>query len=149
MSSDREINDILVHLINEIWRLEEKAVITGEFTDITNNDMHIIEAIGTGAGNNMSAIAKKLKITVGSLTTSMSSLVFKKYVVRERSEKDRRLVCIRLTEKGEKAYLWHQYFHEQMVTAALKGLNEQEQEVLRQVLEQLVVFFRGYQGPIL
>ena len=79
MNAYETINDILVHLFNEIWELEEKAIITEEYKDISNNDMHIIEAIGLGKGNNMSAIAKKLNITVGSLTTSMNSLVNKKY----------------------------------------------------------------------
>ena len=40
------INHTLVSLINEIWELEEKAIITEEFKDLTNNDMHVIEAIG-------------------------------------------------------------------------------------------------------
>ena len=43
-----KINYILVNLINEVWVLEEKAIITEEFRDITNNDMHVIEAIGLG-----------------------------------------------------------------------------------------------------
>ena len=64
MNAYETINDILVHLFNEIWELEEKAIITEEYKDISNNDMHIIEAIGLGKGNNMSAIAKKLNITV-------------------------------------------------------------------------------------
>lgn len=38
--------------------------------------MHIIEAVGLEGGN-MSSIAAKLDITVGSLTTSMNSLVKK------------------------------------------------------------------------
>lgn len=54
----RTINDVLVSLINEIWELEEKAIITDEFKDLTNNDMHVIEAIGMGDGRNMSSIAK-------------------------------------------------------------------------------------------
>ena len=103
MDAYESINKILVHLFNDIWGLEEKAVITEEFKDLTNNDMHIIEAVGLGDGNNMSTIAKKLGITVGSLTTSMNSLVNKKYAVRHRSEEDRRIVNIKLTEKGEKA----------------------------------------------
>ena len=94
MDAYESINKILVHLFNDIWELEEKAVITEEFKDLTNNDMHIIEAIGLGTGNNMSTIAKKLGITVGSLTTSMNSLVNKKYAVRHRSEEDRRIVNI-------------------------------------------------------
>ena len=93
------INDVLVHLFNEILRLEEEAIITDKYKDISNNDMHIIEAVGLGGGN-MSSIAAKLNITVGSLTTSMNSLVKKGYVKRERSEKDRRVVFIQLTNKG-------------------------------------------------
>ena len=83
------INYVLVNLINEIWEVEGKAIITDEFKDITNNDMHVIEAIGLGEGNNMSTIAKKLNITVGSLTTAVNSLVKKGYVERRRGEKDR------------------------------------------------------------
>ena len=43
MDAYESINKILVHLFNDIWELEEKAVITEEFKDLTNNDMHIIE----------------------------------------------------------------------------------------------------------
>ena len=102
------INQTLVSLINEIWELEEKAIITDEFKDLTNNDMHVIEAIGLGEGNNMSSIARKLNITVGSLTTAMNSLVNKRYVERHRSEEDRRVVLVKLTEKGVKAYHHHE-----------------------------------------
>ena len=73
MNAHDTINDVLVYLFNEIWELEEQAIITEEFRDITNNDMHVLEAVGL-SGNNMSAIAKKLNITVGSLTTAMNSM---------------------------------------------------------------------------
>ncbi len=66
-------------------------------------------------------IARKLGITVGSLTTSMNSLVNKKYVVRERSEADRRIVYIRLTPKGEKAYRHHEEFHKKMVESVVEN----------------------------
>ena len=42
MNPHDTINDILVNLFNEILKLEEEAIITDEFKDITNNDMHII-----------------------------------------------------------------------------------------------------------
>ena len=54
-----KINTTLIEFFNEIMDLEEKAIITDEFKDITNNDMHIIAAIGLGEGNRMSVIAKK------------------------------------------------------------------------------------------
>ena len=42
MENREVINDVLVHLFNEIMELEEQAIITEEYKDITNNDMHII-----------------------------------------------------------------------------------------------------------
>ena len=107
MNAYETINDILVNLFNEILKLEEEAIITDEFKDITNNDMHIIEAIGLSGGNTMSVVAKKLGITAGSLTTAINSLVNKKYVVRKRSEEDRRVVFIGLTQKGKRAFSHH------------------------------------------
>lgn len=142
----RKINDTLVSLINEIWELEEKAIITEQFKDLTNNDMHVIEAIGLGEGKNMSTIAKKLNITVGSLTTAMNSLVKKLYVERRRSEEDRRVVYVKLTEKGRKAYYHHEDYHRQMTEAIVNRLDETELPVLVKTLDALTDFFYGYKG---
>lgn len=144
MDRHTQINNILVHLFREIWELEEKAIITEEFQDISSNDMHIIEAIGLGDGKNMSAIAKLLNITVGSLTTSMNSLVNKKYAIRKRSEEDRRIVYIKLSDKGKRAFLHHQRFHEKMTNAVVEEMPEEEMKVLLQSLERLEGFFKGY-----
>lgn len=144
MNSYETINDILVHLFNEIWKLEEKAIITDEFKDITNNDMHIIEAIGLGAGDTMSSIAKKLNVTAGTLTTSMNRLVRQEYVVRERGDQDRRVVRIHLTEKGERAYEHHANFHAQMTDAVIQSLEPEELPVLLKTLDGLSTFFRNY-----
>lgn len=150
MNAYEMINDVLVNLFNEILELEEKAIITEEFRDISNNDMHIIEAVGLGNESTMSAVAKKLRITAGSLTTSMNSLVKKQYVERDRSEKDRRIVYIRLTEKGRRAYYHHENFHREMTNAAIASLSEEELPLLAKTLEGLAVFFRNYwddKGP--
>lgn len=138
------INQTLVSLINEIWELEEKAIITEEFKDLTNNDMHVIEAIGLGAGNNMSSIAKKLNITVGSLTTAVNNLVNKNYVERSRSEEDRRVVYVKLTEKGINAYHHHEDYHRQMTQAIIDKLDKEELPVLMKTLDALTEFFTGY-----
>lgn len=144
MDSRKVINDVLVHLFNEIWQLEEEAIITDEFKDITNNDMHILEAVGLDGGN-MSSIAAKLNITVGSLTTSMNSLVKKGYVERERGERDRRVVYIHLTRKGRRAYRHHEDFHNQMTDAVLNALSSEEVPVLVRTLSSLSDFFRNYE----
>lgn len=143
MDNRKIINDVLVNLFNEIQKLEEEAIITEEYRDITNNDMHIIEAVGL-EGSNMSSIAARLGITVGSLTTSMNSLVKKGYAERERSEQDRRVVYIHLTKKGREAYDHHAKFHEEMTNAALASMTEEEIPILVQTLKDLSAFFRSY-----
>lgn len=140
----KKINYILVELINEIWELEEKGIITEEFSDLSNNDMHIIEAIGVEEGDNMSSVARKRNITVGSLTTAVNHLVRKGYVERSRGEEDRRIVMIKLTEKGRKAYWHHADYHRQMTEAVLEKLNEEELPVLFKMLDALTVFFKDY-----
>ena len=146
MDAYRTINDTLVNLFNEIWELEKEAIITEEFKDITNNDMHIIEAIGLSGENTMSSVAKKLKITAGSLTTAVNALVRKAYVKRERSEEDRRVVYIALTEIGEKAFYHHEQFHRQMTNAVIEKLDDEEIDALVKMLKDISAFFRSYQS---
>ena len=145
MDAYESINDVLVYLFRHIWDLEREAIISGEFQDITDNDMHIIEAIGLNQEKKMSEIAHAQKITLGSLTTSMNSLVKKNYVVRSRSEEDRRVVYVHLTEKGERAYHHHADFHKKMVEAVIEQLKEEVVPILIKCLERLCVFFRSYE----
>lgn len=139
------LHDILVNLFQEIMDIEGKALITSEFKDISVNDMHIIEAIGEDAPKNMSSVAKILSVTVGTLTIAINSLVKKGYVRRERSEEDRRVVLISLTEKGRSANIHHMKFHDGMIQAVLKDLTEEQQEILVKSLLNLRVFFDSYQ----
>lgn len=137
-------NDVLVNLFNEIMDIEARAIITPEFKDITNNDMHVIEAVGIGDPRNMSAVAKLLSITVGTLTIAVNNLVKKGYIERVRSKEDRRVVLVSLTEKGKKAYQHHKRFHEEMIQSLLKGLSDQEINTLVTALTNLREFFRNY-----
>lgn len=138
------IHDVLVNLFQEIMDIEEKALITPEFKNISVNDMHIIEAIGLNQARNMSSVAKSLSVTVGTLTIAINNLVKKGYVNRVRSEEDRRVVLISLTEKGEKAHRHHMKFHDGMIDAVLQGLEDEEEEILVKSLQKLRKFFDSY-----
>ena len=114
------------------------ALIRPEKTEDTKK---ALEAIGLGDGRNMSSIAKRLDVTVGTLTTSVNGLLRKEYVVRSRGEKDRRIVRIDMTEKGKRAYDRHNQFHEEMINAVLQDLDSRETEVLVGALTRLSRFF--------
>ena len=140
-STNRTLNELLVNLFNNVMDTEAKAVITEEFKDISNNDMHIIEAIGIEEPKSMSKIAGILNVTVGTLTTNMNSLEEKEYIIRQRSTTDKRVVLVILTDKGKKAFFHHRDFHKHMIRAIVKDLKEDEMQVLIRCLEKLDHFF--------
>lgn len=135
------LNEVLVNIFNNLMTIEEKAVITEEFKDITNNDMHVLEAVGIEEPRSVSVIAKRLSVTAGTLNVSMNSLEKKGYIVRERSQKDKRVVLATLTEKGRKAFFHHRDFHKRMIHAIVRGLEDEEMKALHKCLNRLMAFF--------
>jgi len=141
MKQSKGLNEMLVSLFNHVIDVEAGAVITEEFKDITNNDMHVIEAIGIDTPRNMSEIAKRLGVTVGTLTTNMNGLEKKGYILRERSSEDKRVVYITLTERGRKAFFHHRDFHKNMIKSVVKDLDDDEKRLLYKCLKKLDDFF--------
>ena len=133
----REFNKILVKLFNDILDYEADALTTPEFKDLTNNDIHVISAIGQNTRKNMSMIAQELSVTIGSLTIAINSLVRKGYVIRERSDKDRRVVFVKLSLKGEKAFVQYEGFHNDMVSAMLEDLGMDEKTILMNAMTKI------------
>ena len=130
------LNEILVKLFRNIGTIEENTLKKGKYKNVTVNDMHVIEAIGTGAPKNMTAVAKTLSVTTGTLTISVNSLVKKGLVERVRSEE------VSLSESGKAAYEYHQKFHLEMVKAVIKNLDEGEKDVLAKALSNLSDYFQ-------
>lgn len=141
MEIKQTLNEILVKLFRNINNIEEQAIRTEEYKNVTTNDMHVIEAIGVDSPKNMTAVAKELGVTTGTLTISVNSLVKKGFVDRVRSEEDRRVVLVSLSDKGKKAYIHHKKFHEEMIETVLERLTEEEKRVLEKALRNLNVFF--------
>lgn len=135
------LNFLLVKLFNDIMKIEQQMLITDEFKDISITDMHVIEAIGYDCSKSMSAVAKNLGITTGTLTIAINNLVKKDYVKRVRSVKDRRVVLISLTAKGEKAYKHHKNFHNAMIEEIRDLINEEEEKVLLKTLTSINKYF--------
>ena len=131
------LNEVFVKVFKNIMTIEEQVIRTEEYRKATANDMHVIEAIGIGRPKNMTSVAKSLSVTTGTLTISVNSLVKKGFVERVRSEEDRRVVLISLTEKGKQIYMKHKKFHDDLVAGIVDQLDEQEKVLLKKVLLNL------------
>ncbi len=143
MSNHKSINKILKSLFNNVLKIEEDCVCSGEYEDLSINEMHVIENIGLNRERTMSDTAKDLHITSGTLTTAISNLVKKGYVYRTRSEDDRRIVYIKLSPRGIHAYKFHENFHDDFVFSAIEHLSEEKQLLLIDVLADIDEYFKS------
>lgn len=142
MDTYAALNDVLVNLFRDIMELEEQAIITQEYQDITNNDMHVIEAIGVGEPKNMSTIAKLLSVTVGSSDLAMNSLVKRVMMSGKRKRGSASGLYFSVGKRAAGHYRHHEEFHRQMIEAVLENLTEDETESLVKALAKLERWFR-------
>ncbi len=132
-----KINILMLEVLNDIVKLEEVFLKKNKFNDISIKELRTIEAINNSTIRNMGNIAKKLGITVGTLTVCITNLEKKGYVRREKSLKDRRIVNIKLTEKSKIMLKSHRKFREDIMIDVLINLTNQEKEVLSNSLNSL------------
>lgn len=146
MTADETLNELLVKLFKKIMEIEARCLVNEEFKDLTYNDFHVIEAIGLQEPKSMSTVAKLMDVTTGTLTKAMDGLTAKGYVFRERSQQDKRVMMVSLTERGKAAYAHHEAFHRKMIEKAKGQLSEQELPVLIYSLAKLVDYFEEEYG---
>ena len=136
------LNELLVKLFNDILQIEEDSLKNEEFNNLSITEIHVLEAIGMDEARNMSSVARDLDITIGTLTIAINNLVRKGYVHRVRSDEDRRIVLISLTEKGKKVYIHHEQFHDEMINTTISRLSDEEMKVLISALSNINSYFR-------
>ncbi len=146
MTADETLNELLVKIFKDIMEIEGRCLVQGEFSDLTYNDFHVIEAIGLQEPKSMKTVANLMKVTTGTLTKAMDGLTEKGYVIRERSKQDKRVVWVYLTEKGKAAYGHHEVFHRDMIRSVKGQLNDQETTVLIYAVAKLIDYFQAQYG---
>lgn len=142
-SRNRSIDMLMANVAANVLSSEAKMSKPKEFSDISENDMHIIEAIGVSDPRKSSEIARKLGVTAGTLTVNLNNLEKKGIVVRKRSSMDKRVVYVILTDKGRKAFFYQKKVHNTILRDALKDFSEMELDILHSCLEKLDNFFSG------
>lgn len=152
-TQEQTLNRFLVEVFNEILKTEDSCIGDSGFEDLSLKELHVIEAVCNGEctpeGNRASAVAAELRITPGTLTTAVSILEKKGYLLRFRDERDRRVVRICATERGKEANRSHSRFHAEMVQAVLAAISEEEATVFVQALSKIRAFFElKYQSTV-
>jgi len=135
------LNDLFVDIFNQVLALEKKIFEQDKnFRDVSMTETHVLEAVRKCDPPTMGNVAAKLQITPSTLTSSVNKLITKGYVNRHRSEVDRRIVTLSLTEKGESVFELHEEFHRDLVEAAVADLENRDD--LKKALQSMHRFFQ-------
>lgn len=136
------INDLLVEVFNHILSIEAEALKT-RGVKLSMNEIHVLEAITKTEDPTMTHLARRLRVTVGTLTTAMNRLVEKGYTRRYRATDDKRKVMIALTKKADQALKIHDEFHDEMIDAVITDMKLDQDEVLLQSLKNIRDYFKN------
>ena len=135
------INELLVDVFNHILSIES-TVLKQKGVKISMTEVHVLEAIRNVDVPMMGNVAQKLRVTLGTLTTSINALVRKGYVVRYRDDADRRKVFLELTDLARNILRIHDAFHDEMIDSIFIDLELEKDETLMKSLENISNYFK-------
>ncbi len=135
------INELLVDVFNHILSIESD-ILKRRGVKLSMTEVHVLEAIRNSEIPTMGSVAHRLRVTLGTLTTSVNVLVKKNYVLRYRDENDRRKVLLKLDESAIEVLKTHDKFHDEMVDSLFEDLELEKDEVLMKSLENISQYFK-------
>lgn len=142
MVSPKElINELLVDVFNHILSIEAE-VLKQKGVRLSMTEVHVLEAVRNVQVTTMGNVAHKLRVTLGTLTTSVNVLVRKGYIIRESDESDRRKVYLKLTDSALHVLKIHDDFHDEMISSMFNDLELEKDEALMKSLENISTYFK-------
>jgi DNA-binding MarR family transcriptional regulator len=121
-----ELTELINVLVQEFLEIHQN--LNDTYTGVSKQELNIISIVGRSGSVIMREIAEQVHLAVSSVTPTVDKLVEKKLVRRERSEEDRRIVTVVLTEKGQKIYQMEVESYMRLSASILQALDDQEQE---------------------
>ncbi len=110
---------------------------TSEELGLNQTQLHTLIKLQKFKTSTMGDLCRRIGLTKGSMTTVIDNLLEQGYVVRERSDADRRKVFVRLTDKGASVAAACQLEAEQLFGRQLSRLTEHEQTSFRTSIETI------------
>jgi DNA-binding MarR family transcriptional regulator len=139
------LNKILKELFYKIMRLQEKVVSRSANSTISRTEMHMLEAIEDSKFATLTNVAEELGITKATASVSAARLKKKDYIEKVKSDKDKRLNMLQLTDKGKDCCSKHRQFHDMMVQSMLKDFKISQYPEVLISLRNLNNFFNGFE----
>jgi DNA-binding MarR family transcriptional regulator len=105
---------------------------------VTSTQIYMLNFIRSQGECMVTDIANYLGVTLGAVTSLVDRLIDFKLVNRERSEEDRRLVIIKLSEEGEELLKQLDIRRKKVLSSFLEGMEQEEIMYLKNIMEKIV-----------
>ena len=145
-NNKKKLHDFFINCFYSILSTEERALESFSKGELTLKEIHFIAAVfrtKIAGKNNFSTIARILRVTLGTLTTSFARLEKKGYLTKTQHETDKRVFFIEPTEKADRIHVEHEKFHDKMMRGIVESVSEEKMDELIESLEKLDKFFKG------
>ena len=109
-----------------------------EKLQLTSPQFYVLATIGYAGGLPFGEIGEKMMVTVSNLTGIVDRLEEKGVVARQRDAHDRRVIRVRLTEKGSKLYKNTIPLFEKSISQFFSPLDKSQQKELSSLLRKLI-----------
>ena len=112
---------------------------------IKNSEVRVLLCIGSLSHDsqqviNISKISNKLGVTSPTVTELIKSLSSKGYIERCADARDKRVVDIKLTDKGEKFVQKVTTYYDSLFSGLIERLGEEQSEKLIELLDQVYLY---------
>ena len=131
------IGDLFFEFQAKLQFFEREYLKNCGIDDVTPNEVKVLYIIGLSNRKSMSEIAEELKITRGTLSITIDSLVKKVYVIRTRHKQDRRIIIVYLTEKSIRIVKLYGKFYLELLKSLVKEIKKEKIFVLDEILSKL------------
>lgn len=142
MDSEQILYELFSDIFYRILNIEEKQL-RALGVVLTVNEVHILQEIRKSNKKTMTDVARRLRVTLGTLTTSIERLVMKGYVTRKSDVKDRRKVLLNLTSPAMQVISLHNQFYKELVEGLHLDKEIDKQESFLQTLQDMNEYFKS------
>lgn len=133
----------------KLSEIDRKTRYYGTDQPLYHAEIHMIKSIKENEGIHVTGLADMLGVTKGAVSQMIQKLGRKGMIVKATDPQNLSRRLLRLTPKGETAYLQHEKLHQEfddLFTSGLKNATEDNQEFLASFLrtmdKQIDAFYR-------
>lgn len=135
-----KISYTFLRVVTNISKLNRKTRYYGTDQPLYEAEIHMIKSIKENEGIHVTGLADMLGVTKGAVSQIIMKLKHKGMIVKDTDPRNLSRLILRLTVKGETAYLHHEKLHQEfdrLFNAALETATEENRSFLKDFLNAL------------